>query len=192
MDKKTHEVRVFGEEATLTLMYFNKKDGREWKQLFDKWKDLKLGLREYGAREPNMPEGLSEVAFCLWSGSGRFLSMSIKDRKIKVAKSFDTFNVKTQRAEQIKATSIKEDLTSFGPKSRWDDLYFLDFYNQGKLDGTFNVFLIPSKLIYEHKINKTQTFTEQQDQKRRPRLSLTKNFEKWKIKPIATNVKIWN
>ena len=120
-----------------------------------------MGMRDYKSREPNFPEGLSEVAFCIYSGSERFISL-----KGKSSASFDTFNLKTKKAEQIKASSVEFDLSSFGPKSKWDDLYFLDFYNGGKLDGTFNVYKIPTELIYSAKVNKTQTFKQQQKEKR--------------------------
>jgi hypothetical protein len=145
-------------------------------------------MRDYKSREPNFPEGLSEVAFCLYSGSNRFIAL--KGNKINT--SFDTFNLKTGRAEQIKASSVEKDLTSFGPDSRWDDLYFLDFYNGGKLDGTFNVYKIPSKTIYSMKVNKKQTLKQQQAQGKRPRFSITDKIviEK-KLKPIAKDVRVW-
>jgi hypothetical protein len=52
-------------------------------------------------------------------------------RKIKGkgSASFDTINIKTGEREQIKASSIKSDLSSVGPKSEWDKLYFMSFYN---------------------------------------------------------------
>lgn len=182
------EITVFGTKCTAKLMQFDKNDGIEWKKLFDLWKSLKIGMKNYKAREPNLPEGLSEVAFCLFSGSCRFIELRYKG----VSSSFDTFNIVTNRAEQIKASSIDEDLTSFGPKSRWDDLYFMDFYNNGKLDGTFNVYKIPSELIYNHKVNAKQTMKEQQSEKRRPRFSITKDIiVKNNLKALATNVKVW-
>jgi len=184
-----HVARVFGKKCKLTLMRFDKKDAKEWKELFDSWKKLKLGLRAYETREPNLPEGLSEVAFCLYSGSDRFISL----KGAGINSSFDTFNLKTGRAEQIKATSVASDLTSFGPESKWDDLYFLDFYNDGKLDGTFNVYKIPTEWIYKTKVNKTQTLKQQQAQGRRPRFSITKQIiNERKLKPIARNVKVWS
>ena len=179
--------KVFGHNCFMNLMEFDKTDAKEWKKLFDLWKGLKCGLKDYKCREPNLPEGISEVAFCLYSGSGRLISMNGK-----ASSSFDTFNVSTKRAEQIKATSIAEDLTSFGPKSKWDDIYLLDFYNNGKLDGTFNVYKIPTKLIHKIKVNKNHTFLEQQAEGKRPRFSITKSFiQTGKIKPIAKNVKVW-
>ncbi len=83
---------------------------------------------------------MSEVAFCLYSGSKRFVSLTDDANS-----SFDTFNTETSRAEQIKACSVKSDLTSFGPNSKWDDIYFLDFYNQGKF-----------RRWYEHELQKEE------------------------------------
>jgi hypothetical protein len=128
METRKIKTVVFGESCTLEVMDFKKTDGKKWKEIFDLWRGLKMGMREYKSREPNFPEGLSEVAFCLWSHSSRFVSAKNLSNK-----SFDTFNTQTGRAEQIKACSVEDDLTSFGPKSRWDDLYFLDFYREGKV-----------------------------------------------------------
>ena len=187
MEIEEHKIKVFGKQCITELMSFDKQDKKKWKKLFNTWKSLKLGLREYKSREPNFPEGLSEVAFCLYSGSKRFISL-----KGTANSSFDTYNTKTGRAEQIKACSIENDLTSFGPKSKWDDLYFLDFYNNGKLDGTFNIYKVPTKTIYSMKVNKSQTLKQQQAQGKRPRFSIVKKIIKEKkLKPIATNVKVW-
>lgn len=187
MKIKKHKAKIFGRDCIVELMDFNKSDGKKWKRLFDMWKKLKLGMRDYKSREPNFPEGLSEVAFCLFSGSKRFISLQGRS-----SASFDTFNTKTGRAEQIKACSVESDLTSFGPDSKWDDLYFLDFYNQGKLDGTFNVYKISSNLIYNMKVNKNQTMKEQQAENRRPRFSITDNIiQRHNLKPTAKNVKVW-
>lgn len=187
MKTEKYKIKVFGKQCIVELMSFDKQDKRKWKRLFDTWKKLKLGLRGYKSREPNFPEGLSEVAFCLYSGSKRFISL-----KGNVNSSFDTFNMKTGKAEQIKACSVESDLTSFGPRSRWDDLYFLDFYNDGKLDGTFNLYKIPTKTIYSMKVNKNQTLKQQQSQEKRPRFSIIKEIiKKKKLKPVAKNVKVW-
>lgn len=190
MQIKEHKTKVFGQECIIDLMHFEKKDGKEWKRIFDIWKELKLGLRSYKSREPNIPEGLTEVAFCLWSGSSRYIQ--IKGAKKGIAGSFDTFNIVNQRAEQIKACSIDNDLTSFGPKSKWDDLYFLDFYNKGNVDGYFDIYLIPDKYIKNQSLNKTETFIDQQQQKRRPRFGIKKEIiTRYGIKPLAKNVKVW-
>lgn len=179
---------VFGNICTLELMEFNEVDGAVWKQLFDQWKGLKMGMRNYKSREPNFPEGLSEVAFCLYSGSQRFIK---KVQGVSSA-SYDTYNPETRRAEQIKACSVSEDLTSFGPRSRWDDLYFLDFYNNNLLDGRFNVYKIPSDLIYNMRVNRNQTMREQQAEGRRPRFSIIKDIIRaTNLEPVARNVQVW-
>lgn len=187
MDLRKIKTKVFGEEGYLEIMDFSKEDGKKWKEIFELWRGLKIGLREYKSREPNFPEGLSEVAFCLWSGSSRFISATGLSNK-----SFDTFNSKTGKAEQIKACSVKNDLTSFGPKSKWDDLYFLDFYNNGEVDGKFDIYYVPNNLVYDNKVNKNQTVKEQQGEKRRPRFSIKKDIILMhKLKPIAVQVKVW-
>ena len=178
---------IFSKDCTLEVMDFTKSDGKKWKEIFDLWRGLKMGMREYKSREPNFPEGLSEVAFCLWSGSSRFISARGLSNT-----SFDTVNTKNKRAEQIKACSIDNDLTSFGPKSKWDDLYFLDFYSSGKVDGKFDVYKIPNDLIYKHKVNKNQTLQDQQTEKRRARLKVKKDIiNKNGIKPLAKSVEVW-
>jgi len=178
--------KVFNQDCRLELMSFDEADRQAWKVLFDSWKKLKLGMREYKAREPNFPEGLSEVAYCLWSGSHRF----IKAQNLSNT-SFDTFNSSSRIAEQIKATSVEDDLTSFGPRSRWDKLIFVDFYNEGRVDGRFTVYEIPSEIIYNYPVNSRQTFKDQQVQGRRPRLSLRKVIRENNISPIESRVKVW-
>ena len=169
-------------------MEFDDNDRKEWKMLFDNWNILNKGMKDYKARGINMPEGISEVAFCLYTGSKRFVSVI----NGKTSASFDTYNIKTQRAEQVKACSVDSDLTSFGPKSKWDDLYFIDFYNDGEINGTFDLYLIPNDLIYKTKVNRTETFSDQQAQKRRPRFSIKKEIiAKQKLEPIAKKVKVW-
>ena len=39
-----HKTKVFGQECKIDLMHFDKSDGKEWKKIFDVWKELKLGL----------------------------------------------------------------------------------------------------------------------------------------------------
>ncbi len=190
MELKRHNVKIFGIESQLELMHFSKIDGKEWKRIFDIWKELKMGLRNYKSREPNMPEGLSEVAFCIWSGSGRYVK--IPGAKKGIAGSFDTFDVDNNRAQQIKACSIEYDLTSFGPRSKWDDLYFLDFYNKGKVDGRFDIYLIPDKYIKRQSLNENENFADQQKQKRRPRFGIKEEIIlRYNIKPLAESVKVW-
>jgi len=184
------KIIIFGKECDADLMSFDKSDKYEWKKLWDAWKQLRDKAIEYHFRGPNLLEGISETAFCLYKEtSKRVLKVHGKGCNA----SADTYDIKKLRAEQIKATSVEEDLTSFGPKSKWDDLYFLDFYKDGALDGSFDVYLIDSELIYNRIVHKknNETFRDQQNQKRRPRLSIKEIIKEYKIKPIDTNIKVW-
>ncbi|OIO18509.1 MAG: Bsp6I family restriction endonuclease [Candidatus Magasanikbacteria bacterium CG_4_10_14_0_8_um_filter_32_14] len=186
MKIENREVILDKHKVEIQIAYLDKSDGKEFKRLFDLWRKLNLGLKKYG-RGVNIPEVISEGMFCVFSGSVRYV------KKVKgIGKvSFDTINTDKSRREQIKATSIEGDVTSFGPKSEWDDLYFVDFFNNGKLDGTFNVYLIPNDLIYSNRVNKGQTMKQQQEEKRRPRMSIKEIIKYNKIKPIAKDVKVW-
>lgn len=187
MKIKTIEAIVFTQHCILELMEFEVSDRQKWKNVFELWRGLKFGMREFNSREPNFPEGLSEIAFCLWSGSSRLLSARGLSNT-----SFDTFNSATNSAEQIKACSVEKDLTSFGPRSKWDDLYFLDFFNNGKVDGIFDVYLIPDELIFESRVSHNQTLRDQQMEKRRPRFSIKSEIiELKKLRPIGQSIKIW-
>ncbi len=186
MKIEQHEITLDGNNIKIEVAHLDKKDGKEFKRLFNLWKELNLGLEKYG-RKVNIPEVISEGMFCVFTGSVRFT----KKIKGKGKVSFDTINLKKANREQIKATSIEKDLTSFGPRTEWDELYFIDFYNKGKLDGTFNVYLIPNNLIYSNKVNSGQTMEEQQAENRRPRMSITEIIKNNKIKPIGKDIKVW-
>lgn len=186
MKIKNKEITLNSSKVEIQIAYLDKGDGKEFKRLFDLWKELNLGLKKYG-RGVNIPEVISEGMFCVFSGSVRYVKKIKGEGKV----SFDTINVEKFRREQIKATSIDNDLTSFGPKTEWDDLYFLDFYKDGELDGVFDVYLIPNDLIYSNKVNRGQTMEQQQGEKRRPRMSIKEIIKDHKIKPLAKNVRVW-
>jgi len=187
MDIKKYKAIVFKQMCEVELMHFDKADSARLKKLFEAWRNLTIGMKEFRSRGVNIPEGLSEVAFCIFSGSSRLISL-----KGPASSSFDTFNLRTGRAEQIKACSVEGDLTSFGPKSKWDDLYFVDFYNNGLIDGAFDVYQIKNKMLDYVSMNKEQKFAEQQLEKRRPRFSIKKEIiKRYNIKPMAKNVKLW-
>ena len=187
MKRKKMRSKLFGKIAEMDVMEFDETDRRKWRLLFDKWATLNRELKEYGARGLTFPEGLSEVAFCLLTGSVKKLSTPQG-----VTASFDTYNPTSKKAQQIKASTIYDDLTSFGPKSKWDELYFMDFYNDGIHDGSFDLYLISNELIYGHKVNKDQTLIMQQQEGKRPRVSLKKNvISKHGIMPLYEKVKTW-
>jgi len=187
MNEVIKEVILFWEKSTLLLMEYTDEDKKEWRKLFNNWAILNKWLKDFNARWVNLPEWISEIAFCFITWSKRF----IKKLNWKSSASFDTFNIETNKAEQIKACSIKWDLTSFWPKSKWDTIYFIDFFNNWVLDWTFDIYEIDTKIIKSVKVNKEQTFLEKQATWQRPRFSIKLEIiEKLWLKPIHQNVKI--
>jgi len=146
---------------------FNESDRCILANIYKEWRGLSDHLKQIGARGVNLPEGLSEGSFCLE------MNMYRVDSSINGANtSFDAYDSNQNKRVQVKACSVLPDLTSFGPKSVWDELFFCDFYKAGNWDGTFDIYKIENDLIYNHKVNKDQTMREQQKQKRRPRFSI--------------------
>ena len=180
--KKTNQQILIGKKFHYAdLLWVEKKDRADIKQLYSHWVELKNGLKNFESRSPNLPEGISESAFSLEFGCPRVLGVQ------GTSSSFDCYNPKTHERLQIKATTIEFDLTSFGPASVWDTLYFLDFYRTGKFDGKYDVYKIPNNLIYNHQVNKKQTFKQIQAQGKRPRFSIKKSIIALnKIKPVKT------
>lgn len=164
-------------EALVTIMgTFG--DRRKLRNLYKRWKKLNDDLKKISTRGINLPETISENAFCL------FFKDCVRVVKVKGSKcSYDVLNTKTGKRIQIKASSIGEDLTSFGPRSEWDELFFLDF-SEG--DGSFKAYKIEPDWIYKHQVNKKQTFEDQQAQSRRPRFSIIENIiQPRKLQPVG-------
>jgi len=155
------------------LQFFDKSDQSALKGIYDRWVQLSNDLQKYGGRRINLPELLSEAVFCMNFKAGR-MNGPIKGAKTKT--SFDCYNVNTSKRIQVKACSVAEDLTSFGPDSVWDEIYFIHFYPNGVYDGSYNIYLIDNPSIYNHKVNANQTMKQQQLENRRPRFSIMKEI----------------
>ena len=169
---------ISGKSIDVRATEYNKDDKGLIGSLYFQWRDLNKSIKYISTRGINLPEAISENAFCL------FFENCVRVVKLKKGKcSYDALNIKTGKKIQIKATSIPGDLSSFGPKSEWDELYFLDF---SRADGTFDIYKIHPDLIYKHKVNTNQTFEDQQKQGKRPRLSIKEIIRERRILPIKT------
>lgn len=172
---------IEGEEHDAVLQWIEQNDRNALRELYEDWRSLTDGLIEFNSRGPNLPEGISESAFALEFGCPRVLQVEGS------SSSFDCYDPNLHHRLQIKATSIENDLTSFGPRSVWDVLYFLDFFRNGDFDRTFDVYEIPNDLIFNFQINQTQTFRDQQLQGRRPRFGIKRQIiSPNNIEPLRT------
>lgn len=165
------EVQIFGE-----------RERSELQDIYREWRGLSNKLRALKARAGNISDVLSEGVFCLATGAVRLIG-SISGAN----SSFDCYDLRKNRRIQVKSASVIPDLTSFGPRSVWDDLYFLDFYRNGNWDGTVDIYYIPNNYIYGNQVNSNQSFVQQQAQGRRPRFSIYNDIiRKYGISPVMT------
>lgn len=169
MIKSIQQINLPEGNFSTEIIAFDSNDDILLNQLYKDWRALSTILQSIGGRGVNLPEVLSEAIFCRITNAVR-INKSIPGAN----SSFDCYNLNSKKRIQVKACSVLPDLTSFGPNSVWDEIYFMDFYNEGNWDGSIDVYLIPNELIYNHKVNASQTMKDQQKQGRRPRFSIYK------------------
>ncbi|TRZ93422.1 Bsp6I family restriction endonuclease [bacterium] len=183
MREETRTITIDNRQCRVQLLCFEPTDRGRIRELYNAWRTLTDGMHAFGSRGVNIPEGLSEAAFCLEYNSARVIKVYGP-----ASGSFDTIDLQNFKRQQIKATSVAEDLTSFGPRSVWDDLYWLDFFRDGLFDGRFDVYRIPNDLIYNFRQNATENFRDQQEQGRRPRLRMRQDvIIPNNLQPIGTH-----
>jgi hypothetical protein len=144
------------------------------REIYTTWRNLCVQLENIGARKINLPEGLSESAFCLAKGLIK-LNGSIPGANA----SFDCYDPNGGLGRNrivVKACSVIPDLTSFGPNTKWDRIFFVDFYRYGFWDGTFDIYELNSENIYNFPVNSSQSLRDQQHEGRRPRFSIYSNL----------------
>lgn len=144
---------------------FDMGDYKKFQQIFRKWMNINIDLKQFGGRNLNVPDVFSEALYCIFFNAVRTNG---------TAHSYDAVDKNTGEGIQIKSASIKTDCTSFGPTSTWDKLIFADLAPFGKVDGNVWFYEIDSTKIYNLILNskKAETFRDQQRQGRRPRLSI--------------------
>lgn len=171
MINKLTKINLPEGQFNVTLQFFDETDKASLKEIYTKWIELSNLLQNYGGRRINLPELLSESVFCINFNAGR-MNGGIP----KANSSFDCFDVVRSKRIQVKACSVSYDLTSFGPDSVWDEIYFIHFFPNGVYDGCYNIYLINNDLIYNHKVNANQTMRQQQELNRRPRFSILREI----------------
>jgi len=133
---------------------------------FFKWKDLNTYIKRISNRGLNMPEAISEPMGCycldlLWN---------------RGKKTGDATDPKTKKIIEFKATSrFEEDLSSFGPKTVFDNLVFLRF-NLDKNQLYIYDLKINSQDFGKYPVNESETIQQQKNLGKRPRVSLQKLF----------------
>ncbi|GAP05046.1 Bsp6I family type II restriction endonuclease [Fructobacillus tropaeoli] len=130
-----------------------------------KWKDLNTYIKSTNSRGINMPDAISEPMACYCLNLSWNRGPAVGDATAK-----DGTRV------ECKATSnFKGDLSSFGPKTIFDDLVYLRFNLEENKVYMYDL-KINSEDFGKYPANKTQTIQEQKDAGRRPHVSLQKLF----------------
>lgn len=156
---------------------YESSDIESFREIYNNWVNLNAKIYGLGGtRKLNLPEILSEGLFCLKMGVVRTPNTG----------SYDCYDLTNNLRIQVKASSTKSDLTSFGPNSEWDDLYFMDFYNKGSFDGTVDIYKLPSN-IDNILVASGVTFKQRKAEGKRPRFSIIqKIINENNIRPIKT------
>lgn len=133
-----------------------------------KWKDLNTYISDNSHRGINMPDAISEPMGCYCLGY-------LWNRGKSVG---DAYDPKTGRKIEFKASSnYDNDLSSFGPDSKFDDLVYLGFDVPNNILYVYDL-SINSEEFGKYPANSTETIEDQKKQKRRPHVSLYKMFAK--------------
>ena len=183
MKIKNHKIKSGNKEIILELMTFDKSDMRIFKSTFNKYRSLNNILKNKlkATRIMNFPDALSESIFCLAMNCGKLLGGK---NTSGYSTSFDAYDTKREKRIQIKC-SASSGPTSFGPRSEYDEIYFVDFKSNGKIDGTYKIYKLENKDIDSVKANKDQSLVDQQKLDRRPRFEIRSALVlKKKLKPV--------
>jgi len=159
--------------------HFDQFDYAKLKEIFKDWVEINTKLKPLGGRGLNVPDVFSEALFCIFFNSVRTNG---------TAYSYDCVSLDTLSGIQLKSASIQNDCSSFGPKSTWDEIYYVDFAPNGMVDGKVDFYKIDidfSNLVLNAK--KGETFRDQQLQGRRPRFSIKSQLiNAYEIKPCLS------
>ena len=143
-----------------------------WKIPNKVWKEL--GKDMGNRRGINLPESFSEIigAYAL-------------EWKLVVGGGGDACRGKHDEIiVEIKSTTIEKDTSSFSPKEKFDELWFVKINTQTDRALIYNIHL-DSTSIRSIQLTKTKTFGDQADNGRRPRFSLIKKIiEPKRMKPL--------
>ena len=197
MKKETRNLILPEGNISSPVMFFEESDRAYFKKMFFYWVELnKASLSLGSTRIVNIPESLTEGIFGLEMNFAR-VTYGVTD----ASSSFDNYDFVNNKRIQLKAASSTGP-SSFGPRSQYDDIYFFYFKkmaeslkNKRNFSGYFEIYKLDPKTLPNLILNKTknETFSDQQNQGRRPRFSIPKELiEPYSLKPIKIgNIEDW-
>jgi len=192
MKKEKNTIIIPEGKFSVETIKFEEDDKSVLFDIYNEWISLNKKMKNISGREINLPEGFAEAAFCVTMENINCVRVT-GTLPPAVNSTWDCYDLYTQKRIEIKASTSQYDLISFGFKADWDDLYFINFYNEGLWDGTFEIYHIENQLLYNLQINKGETFRELLVQRRRPRISIYREIIlRYEIEPLAIgNISKW-
>ncbi len=183
MNDKTVTIKIHDNSYKCVVRSFDSSDDNKIYKLYSAWRYLSSTSKAIGCRATNIPEGLSETLFCRVTGAVRIIKSPPG-----FSTSFDTYDLKRNKRQELKSTSVFNDLTSFSPVVRCDELFWIDLYNNGDFNGHFDIYRLDIESILKVKVNSYNTFEDFQLAGKRPRFSVRKDLViKQNLSPIFSS-----
>lgn len=174
-DKNTGQVEA---------MFYEDKDVKLLQNLYKMWVVINKLSKDLEGRMINTPEALSEGICCHVNKFGRTNKPRVKGA---IKASMDAVSLAGEKIE-IKASAVLDGtLTSFSPNTNFDRLFVLDFFVEGKWNGDIIIYEV-FPFSKDLKVNKHETFEEQQDSTRRPRFNIFQKISNGEIKVKTKNI----
>lgn len=139
-------------------------------EAYFKWKDLNSYLKNISNRGLNMPDAISEPLGC-WALSFVWNRGSTGDATDTV----DHNGVGNLKIEFKASSNFDNDLTSFGPETNFDKLYFLRFALSHNLLFIYDLGLTGTTLG-NIRVNSRELVRDQQADGKRPRLRIIEDY----------------
>lgn len=196
------EVAIQNQLHTFALQTFSEEDTPKLKQYWDAWLAIRDVCEQAGNRAPNLAEYFTEGIVALVTNTARRVSKDYarsNDPSVRFTqkgkKSGDNLRLSPLQAIEVKSSTIQEDCTQISPSDHHIDLYhFIHFYNNGNLDGTFDIYEFSPDLIKSIIVckDKGETLQDQLGQGRRAKLPIIKEvIIPNGITPIHKKLKLW-
>ena len=170
---KSVKIKINKKEFEAQVRRWNKKDIPIIRKALRNWRDLSEFLKKHGARGTNLPELLSEAIFCICSGSVQVVNV-----KGRAEKGFDCYDQKKHARQQIKGSSNIATPSSFGPHSKFDEVYWVVIEPESK-HFKYKIYSIPRDAVVNH-----PNFRKHVPEGRRPRFSLWEIVKRRNLQPV--------
>ena len=176
--------KILGKDISINIKNIKDNYSKEvLKNRFDKHLEYYLYMKQSNfdydipCRLPSIPEDISENII-------KFIIQSLNDKTCRWIRKHDLIS-EIEGIQECKCFTSKGPI-SFTPKSEWDCIYFLDGIEWYK--KKFKLYKFPYKRTSEEwkniRVNKKQTFQNQCEQGRRPRIQWNDLYKQIKDKCI--------